>query len=1684
MRRTANISLIANEFDNDLTNINSIISINKKIEVLIGFTNHFEEYSEFPVLWFPQGIFLINAASISYGNDGVTISLTLHDKMALLNGECGGVLPATVNFHEIEEQDSYGNITITKPTIVQIIQQLVNHWGNEDLGKIIIKDLQPSIKQVLKWNGESPLYIYANAKEFPGCNTVSPFKSIVYKNIYKEQYLLGEYPQQCQSASLFNTLQRIDKNFIIKNNVIKYGDIVIANINENKKSPITVAGKQKIVQLLINKATENIQQAVTKSKKYSNLKQQNQYIIFLKNLINKLTALQQQLKEKDKVNDEWEKSLTELKNTIYDNNRSTLQSVLDYTNLWIKNIEKTETDDQYEGLQHIIRTAQNQVFLKKEKELIKKIPIQLRTQNAISSIITKTSTLKNKIELLLNIIKTERKKYEDDINQKKPHEWSSVSQKWINKDGKEQTLSVKVSPKNLLKFLFATGPTKTKTQLTSTFSINISKDKQKGTELAFFKEDQTGRSMIYKKVNKKWQLYKAFGTINDKPSSSALSLCYFQILRNASQDTGTYYYPMKEICEISNMLINYPFKRDCPKLPSLENKIFYLLKEDSISIDQIHVAVTAMKDWCTNILEFFRGPDGIDSTKAEKYPQAIIKRLIQQQKSKINQILNPSSAFTFFDYSFDKKLKDFTQKLTKDKKCHSNENSTYSYFSLSQTISHYIETIEEIIDLLPNGQKKIKTATKNYFNDKIKLKLEQIKNYITTDLYTVLNDTDKFVCFKYPAFDSWEDRYKENSNARKFYSPLQEDVVMIKNHFYNTLLDFKDKLTKMMEDNSKYLETQNKNHEVFLLKTLTINDTLKSLNSNRNKLYNTYFNLLKQEEKNLQQPIENIEDFFTKTSSKLKDLSIDESIAKYTTDLQNYINVLNTKQLNNIESLTACLQRISFYNSETLVEGLKEEIDKMKSAIFSIEQLSTFDEDEEISKNNITNHIVEHKKTLIRLQQKYDKDFCNWLEPKDREKSAELLYNSIKDNIKNIKTVNPSEDAGYILTDFIYPGELIGQAGESVTSILDKIKNTLGNFEYFYDINGNFVFQEIKNYLNTSYSTYILKENSSPYYNYNNVDGKIVYDFSEQDLIQSYSSSPQYNQIKNDFVVWGEKTTADGKKYPIRYHLAIDTKPQVGNIYCFTYPLLDVYNAAVKKKDGTINKLYIQKKVIDNNSSYKYYTDFPLTGVPKTVYYYAKYENAFYEWHEPKIFSENQSKQLKYQNFNFNKYDQNNFKGYKKIQLPTDNVYSFNSRIEFDKFRNKINNNQKINFQDGLGEQNVEQLLEHYTYSVSFQNVTPGQINVLYQHPFWFYVQQEDQYYYLQIKEEYDYGSKKTTPKRTISIKYYWFPRIKKAITFTGDKDKIKDDKFTIEQKQLPFTIMYDTYYYNTYDKAIWRANWNSQKRTTELKKTLLTHFQVSDYRMELFLSGAENEYRGFKYNDYYTELKSEWPKLFNILPQPQKTSVQNVLSIPIPTFYNDVTQNMSNIDYYLDLLSSSDFTSKYGINSIGKRTKIINDNKINCIFEPNCASVILLDKQPVVNTKSTIQDQALQKIKQKQEKEKIKQVFSTWNKKNLLSPLTALIEVDHQVYQNLVNGGASRSAYDEIRTALYQYISYNEQVSLTTLPIYYLEPNSLIRINNAQTNIHGNYMIKTISLPLDVNGTMSITCSKAIERI
>jgi len=59
-----------------------------------------------------------------------------------------------------------------------------------------------------------------------------------------------------------------------------------------------------------------------------------------------------------------------------------------------------------------------------------------------------------------------------------------------------------------------------------------------------------------------------------------------------------------------------------------------------------------------------------------------------------------------------------------------------------------------------------------------------------------------------------------------------------------------------------------------------------------------------------------------------------------------------------------------------------------------------------------------------------------------------------------------------------------------------------------------------------------------------------------------------------------------------------------------------------------------------------------------------------------------------------------------------------------------------------------------------------------------------------------------------------------------------------------------------------------------------------------------------------------------------------------------------------------------------------------------------------------------------------------------------------------------------------------NETISITTLPIYYLEPNTRITVEDDPAGIYGDYIIQSISLPLDISSTMNINAYKAQEKI
>ena len=509
------------------------------------------------------------------------------------------------------------------------------------------------------------------------------------------------------------------------------------------------------------------------------------------------------------------------------------------------------------------------------------------------------------------------------------------------------------------------------------------------------------------------------------------------------------------------------------------------------------------------------------------------------------------------------------------------------------------------------------------------------------------------------------------------------------------------------------------------------------------------------------------------------------------------------------------------------------------------------------------------------------------------EFSCSTNQESLKQQFGNSGTITAKEygdDVGYILSDFTYSGELIANAGETVVTVLDKIKAMLGgNYEYFYDINGNFVFREIRNFLNTTYATFKINQLQKNNYLVDYTHGKSVYSFNDGHLILSYTNNPQYQQIKNDFIIWGireDKVTS--LKIPIRYHLVIDKKPIPGKTYSVFFYEDDYQVKRAKKPILQVDNFNILNDLQGEIGGY----------------YYVKDEKAIYRW----------------------------------SQNPKEGVYK---------------------------------------------------------------------------KTDYTLDTVPATPLEYTS--YSSFPNIGK----TGN------------------------YYKDTSTEIIYRWE-NVEVRGNNYIKTdyKIKNIITTDFRQELYFSTLNTEPNALQKNYYYQQIIEQWPKIWDI---------QN------HCFYENVIKHPDQINYFLDFIDTTSSINELNVNNIGRRTHIINSDKINCVFQPQFNDIVYiqLGQDDTEKIRNFCKEMGLQ-----------------YN------------QVDPDIFSKFAIGGYLNSAYQEIKNEIYQYTNYNEQISLTTIPIYYLQPNSRITVQDMQSGIFGDFIIKTISLPLGVAETMSISCIKALERI
>lgn len=129
---------------------------------------------------------------------------------------------------------------------------------------------------------------------------------------------------------------------------------------------------------------------------------------------------------------------------------------------------------------------------------------------------------------------------------------------------------------------------------------------------------------------------------------------------------------------------------------------------------------------------------------------------------------------------------------------------------------------------------------------------------------------------------------------------------------------------------------------------------------------------------------------------------------------------------------------------------------------------------------------------------------------------------------------------GYRDTDLVYAGDLLGNINENVVSILDKIKNMLGNYEYFYNENGYFIFRRRKDYINNEFFT-INTDGLGMEYSLSSPFQYEIYKLKQSDII-SIQNTPSIMNIKNDFSIWGNRQGIN-EQLPIHSRIAIHNIP-------------------------------------------------------------------------------------------------------------------------------------------------------------------------------------------------------------------------------------------------------------------------------------------------------------------------------------------------------------------------------------------------------------------------------------------------------------------------------------------------------------------------------------------------------------
>lgn len=768
--------------------------------------------------------------------------------------------------------------------------------------------------------------------------------------------------------------------------------------------------------------------------------------------------------------------------------------------------------------------------------------------------------------------------------------------------------------------------------------------------------------------------------------------------------------------------------------------------------------------------------------------------------------------------------------------------------------------------------------------------------------------------------------------------------------------------------------------------------------------------------------------------------------------------------------------------------------------------------------------------------------------------SDDATHIRVKDpvtNIFNTYTVFKAEYGdviGFRETDLTYAGELIGKIGDSITkSCLDPIKNMLGNFEYFYDIDGRFHFRRKKTYLNISWNNLIEEEDTGEIYANATILTQTSYSFENANLITAFQNKPQLSNLKNDYSIWGTKITTGGKEYPVHLRYAIDKKPVYYKTYDGRiYSTIRRSQASIQKEitDNLAGELAKQlsnhvkaplpyglsdqwwqmedwgrlyRSLLHPNKTYEEndFTDFPTGGLDDYTsgYDYLDLEtlfpgsrkNIWSNWQNRPlhifdvIISEDGNLNAPLYSVVHNPYCGHNFTSY---FIEGGKRYGYVSYIYNPKFPDSIN--QQINqtmLKKIMGQQHwgcdwreilYQMACDYlkYEHDPDFLSIIAGNNPDYYPSGYTGY-----EMYYTDIvsfwrdiyNPEYKYTKIPAYVTKSLydqdPTKYYWFEKCDETTAYSFDEVYYIKNKF---EEYTTISVSYDEFYKNNNYNKYWYLRQGSSSVPYNKDYNYFIK-QEGDFVTQKYLGVEVEKYSDLpesadpaivyyvlsdqKYYAYNTSTKSfkllytERSDDFSVYEDPKTgewkiiTDANKLVQNPKFGWNNQIIDAPQTITFWFDFLDSADGSlTAYNVRNVGDRPKSVNDSNVKAIYYRDTPTIIFIDSEL------------------SEEEKRIQKQLKPGGYTFILFPeyMEPAFNVSTQ----------KKCAKDVLEEWLYEYTKCTESITITSLPVYYLEPNTRISVYDENSGINGEYIVNKISYSLTYNATMSIQAVKAVDRI